>query len=238
MKVFITGDSHAGAIDKGLSLCKSELPQMNDIEFSVSPLGAVPLMRKPFFTEEVDHIRMTETRYSNLLPRLPPINEPAGTVYGFCGAFHSRWFCRRPDWKTFGVLYNLSDKRIVTSSLLQRAIQEDLIHIMGFLAALKKQRHYVFAIETPYPFAHDVSVIGLHGKEEYLYLNREYRRVSRQLLDGIGVPVVNLPGDCIDKSGFMRDKYRHPDTSDMIHANAEFGALMLMQIVKFLSDKN
>lgn len=230
MKVLITGESHIGAIAKGLDLLRErgEIPPEYDI--FIKPLGGGHLLPTPFFVDEGTHARLTEPTYIANFQTLPPKSQQHDW-YGFCAPLHTARVYRHEDWKQYSTLAMPPATIPLSASAFRRVVLDDQKYVLQLLDLLLRNKKKVFAIEAPYPFQRHYHVANI-GAEKLLRINSDFRAIMLAELQHRHIPVIRVPAECIGADGFMLDAFHCGTPDDQHHASAEFGAKMMRQIIE------
>jgi hypothetical protein len=210
-------------------LAAGEVP--DSLEMTIRPMGGGHIMKTPFFVEEEGVARIVNDIYRAQFPRLP-LRDPSVT-YGFCGNLHTTRVLRDVDWSEHAPAGMARRGLPVSSALLHEIFHDDQKYMLALLDLLRRSGASVFVIEGPYPFRHHRMFAGPRT-DVLMYIEREYRRYAKRELERRGIEFVAVPADCIDKNGFMLDRYRHPLEKDQHHGNTEFGALMMRRVIQHL----
>lgn len=225
--LFVFGDSHVGAIKKGLENLLESGGVPHDWAIRVLPLVRGGLLPTQFFRTEEGAIRFD----ARFLERIPLDNEPV--IYGFSGNAHTTRVVRDIDWSTHAPAAVASKEAPISAAMLHEIFWHDQRYMLQLLEAMKKLGMQVFVIEAPHLFRHN-AVFGRARRQVLLHVDREYRSFFKAELDKRDVPLVAVPQACLDEEGFTLDIYRSPKPRDNHHANALFGEVMLGEILAYL----
>ena len=187
-------------------------------------------MNQPFWTRRQGpagaYAEILDETYRAHLARLPP-DDPAPDVVGLSMPLWTGRVIRglvRSEMLPYGVD---GPGRPISRALLRKLVHDDQRYILELAALLHDQGLPVFAIEPPGIF-HDNRFLLQIGAGTVLALWRDIRALMLEAVTGIGLEVLELPASMVDEDGFMRSTYRHEDPSDRHHANAAFGAEMIV----------
>ena len=230
--LFITGDSHVGALRKGHDLLAGagRLPASPAVVFR--PMGTSTLMRKEFFVDRSDHLEITVPRFREQVTVLPAPEFATGeTVYCIAGPlnFHSllsrKWWVH--NWAT-----GMPPRRgaPVTRGLLRHSLLAMEFHELAMVRRLRELGQRVRVIEAPAPFRHHPALAHTPAAS-LMALLRACREILAEELERMGIEIVAVPAECLDEEGFMRSGLRHARPDDGNHGNEEFGAIMLRQCI-------
>jgi len=232
MKVLITGDSHCAALMLGVKLHEKNSTLPAEVRISVRPLGSGIRMPTEFFADRGSYAEITEPRYKKYLTRLPQEGRHFD-AYGLCAPFNTSRIYRNADWANFATSAMPGAPFPMSMSLFRRVVMDDQHYMLKFLDVLRRNGHRVFVVESPRPFRHDPA-LKRRDPAAILQLDREIRRVTRENLAALGIPVISVPEQCIDGEGYMLARFRPEDENDTHHGNAEYGALMITNIATAL----
>lgn len=232
MNILITGGSHVVALNQGFkSLAQSgEIP--SSLEFRVRPLGGGLSFARDFFRARNDHVEITYRKFRAKFTRIPPPGVTYGAV-ALSTALYSRPVWNKADWAVYGVAGFTEDRILTSNSMLRRAIYDDNKHIIAFLGHLRTFGIRVCIVEGPRPFRHNIEVQRT-GIDLVKHIDTLYRSLTLAILDREAIPVIPVPDTAVDEDGFMLQMYRHRNPKDKTHGNADFGQLMMRQIIHFM----
>ncbi len=230
MKTLITGDSHVAALKQGFDLLDQAGQIPDYVDLTIEPLAGGALLAIPFFRDMGDHVEIVDSRFR--YARFPVSTDP--DVYGFCAPLHTSRIWRQPCWNKFAPHQIAVDGEIpLSSQMLKRIILGDQRYILGLIDVILRLGKRVFAIEAPRPFRQHPALEKTRAAV-IIHLDNEYRRIMRTELGARSVPVVALPPEVYDAEGFMYDRFLGGKLVHPHHGNADFGALMTGEILKYL----
>lgn len=237
MKLFIAGESHVSALQQGRKLLESKAEWPQSVSLTIRPMGGGHILPTPFFVDRGDYLEITHPEFRENIKQLPPMESQGGFDYfGFSAGLHCARVWRHKDWRQV-VLPGASGSGMpVSSSLMNRIFDDDVKYIKQMLEALQRMGKKIFVVEAPYPFRHHKAVMD--GSPSLIStLDRLSRMRMRAWLAERNIPVIAVPAQCIDAEGFMLDCYRSETPDDAHHANAQFGALIMKDMLTFFSGK-
>lgn len=234
VQVFITGDSHTGAMKRGLMQLKELQRVPAGFQVQVLGLGSGAHMIRPFFSDNGDHAHITEPTFH--VPRLP-LATPDGlqTIYCWSGLFHFAKVWRDKTWTTYRPASIDGHVAPLSAGMLRETILQWFRHELALLDVLKRNGCTVLAIESPRPFRHHPA-LQVNPPEVVAAVDRFCQDVMLGELQARSIAPVRIPADWVDGEGFMRPEWRHENDTDPHHANARFGALMIERICDHLLD--
>jgi hypothetical protein len=232
MRLFLTGDSHLGALRRTLLAPGRAAAGPNEPEVVLEALGRGQRLRDRFFEPRADFVEITDPDFRQRVKQVPPAG-PRFDWVGVCAPLNTARVWRHQDFARYRPIA-LGGGTPVSTALLQVVVEEDVGPTLDFIKAA--QRHVpVFVVDAPWPFARHPSV-QRSGADLVQYIHRWYRAHVMRELAALGVPVVEVPPSCVDDKGFMLERFRSENARDLYHANASFGHLMIDRIIERFSD--
>jgi hypothetical protein len=239
MNIFITGDSHVGALKRGYQLLEAGGGLRTDISVVMRPLGSGIHLRTPFFIDHGDHAEITEPGYRQRVPVLP-VRRLLGKRVIYCLAGPLNYILAGPNnkgpiwssptWRSYWVTgMPPTSERPFSVGMLRGVVFHQLRYQLQLMDMLLRLGERVCVVEAPGPFRHHPSLVrasagtvaGIHALCRKMIMDELKRRT---------ILVAAVPRECVDADGFMLDRYRSENPNDAHHANAEFGVLMIEQI--------
>jgi len=265
MRIFITGDSHTAVLKSGVDMLlrQGDLPE--DYRIDIRPLGGGDTLKKPFFVDNGDFAEITNNKHQKWIKKLSfsenihrlfniyvfnfffqkrikrlPFSEQQEhyDYYVISGPLHTvRIWRRRAYWKKYTPFIPYGNQIPVSTGLLRHVVRQDQRYVMQLIELLTREGVNVFVVEAPKPFKHH-PILKWVNPGVISYIDGFYRKLMREWLASKGVPVINVPSDCYDADGFMLEKFRHENPSDPHHADKEFGAIMIREIIEFVKSRD
>ncbi len=235
MKVLITGDSHTAALKLGADMLISNGELNLEYQIYMRQLGSGATFDKPFFVDRGEFAEITNELHKKRIKRLPLSKEQEDfEYYGISAPLLTiRLWGDKQYWTKFTPFSSQGDQAPISASLLRYIVLQDQIHMTQLIELLKRVGVKVFVIEAPKPFKHHPA-IKIAGNKVITYVDQFYRQVMKDWLAEKGVPIINVPSACYDADGFMLETYRNDNRLDRTHANKQFGAVMVKEIISFL----
>lgn len=236
--LFVTGDSHVGALRKGYDLLAGTGRLSGRPAVAFRPMGTSTLMRTPFFEDRSDHLEITVPRFRQQVPVLPAPEFSAGhTTYCIAGPLNFHSFLSR-KWWVHNWVVGMPPRRgaPVSRELLRHALLDMEFHELTLLRRLCELGQRVLVIEPPAPFRHHPALAHTPA-QSLLALFRLCRELVAEELGRMGIDIVAVPAECLDQEGFMLPAFRHERLADGNHGNAEFGAIMLGRLLSKGGDR-
>jgi len=237
MKVLIIGDSHTGALKRGLDkLTESADPSVGPSvghDYLIRPLGPGANMAFPFWRADADSIEITNEDYHRQMPCVPPPRMRQPDAIGLCMPM---WWGRSVSnmGKARVALAGLPSGRAISYAVFRQMVLADMAHVLGLAETLQARGFETFAVEPPSAFR-DNRLAPWFGMDWLLGHIKAHRAIMTEAMAERGIPIIRRPDHVSDDEGFTLQQYRHPDPQDAHHANADFGIVMLHQIEGYLS---
>lgn len=167
-----------------------------------------------------------------------PYIDADDTVWGICRALHHARVWRDDMWKKYAPSgFPSGAEQVISEAVFMRIIDRDFINVRRFMQNLKAAGIACFAVAPPHPRLDHVSILQGLNPELVAYIDRRYRDYAIGCFAEDGIDVVLPPPETYDANGFLKADFRSPRSGDSNHANAEFGALMMTQVVKYLNKR-
>jgi len=233
MRLLITGDSHTGALYRGLKEMRAS--GSVSAEIVVRPLGGGHLLPTPFFRDAGDHAAVVDPNYRQAFERLPP----EGAGYDAIGLSMPLWPMRllhQMNWGKWSLSEEIEGRRPVSHAVFREMVMADQKYVLLLAELLQRCGLEVFAVSAPTLFRDHNSLKRLppaHG----LKIFQTYRAIICAELDARKVDIIDIPPQCLDDEGFMKQDYRHEDPKDEHHGNAAFGRLMMQAVEDWAAAK-
>lgn len=232
MRLFITGDSHLGALRRRLLTPDRPAPAAGQPGIVLEALGRGQRMTERFFDPQQDHVEIIDPDFRQRVRRVPP-DDPTIDAVGICAPLNTARVWRHPDFARYHPLATGGGIPI-SNALLKAVVDRDVRPALDFVAAVQRHRP-VFVIDAPWPFARHPAVAQA-GAEIVQWIHRFYRDQVKVELDRMRVPVIECPPACVDSQGFTLERYRSENRRDLYHANAAWGQVMLDLIAQRYHD--
>lgn len=231
MKIFITGDSHTGALHRGAQALASTDEIESNSKVDTLPLGPGDALLKPFFVECADYVEITAPKCRQWVTQLP-IQSKKGhyDFYGFSGPLHLQPVILHPFFSKHPPAAISRTPTAASTSLIRHIALERKRYAIDLVLTLKRLGVPVFVIEPPRTFRHHHN-FGKVALPTITYLESFCRAEVKAYLRRHDVPVVELPDDSYDVDGIMLDKYRHENPLDHHHGNLHYGKMMIRKIL-------
>ncbi len=239
MKFWICGNSHTGALKKGL-----EILAPDDLDLTVFPLGNGHWETTPFSNVKDNMVFLSNAKYAeNMLKWTGARRITRKAVWGFCMGTHNARIYRQDFWIKAEPSHIAEDhKRPISQGLLDSVILADQFHIREFLGAVKALGIRSYVISCPPP-RDDHPCIGQGVRRETVAaIDQRARSLIREWLNTQGIDFIDYPKETRTPDGFLKEKFQHlwgaNGTKDHHHANAEYGALMMKQVLEHIRQRS
>jgi hypothetical protein len=221
-RLVILGDSHLGALKRGLDkLIESNL----QFDFSVidfHPIANGKGMSRNFFSVVADKIIFNNRARSEF-----SLTGCDKIVY-LSGPIHSTRLISYISWTFKGDSQAVDIDKVYSSGFLESVILNDCGFMLNFINVLQNNGYLVGVIEAPAPFT-STAFFRRNSAATIKYIDWKYRSFVKGFLIQNNVEIIELPRDCLDSNGFMLDIYRGGDST---HANDVYGVRMMKLIIQ------
>lgn len=235
-QVMVTGDSHTGALRRGLDLLREQGWSAPGIEIEVVGMGNGADFTSQFFVDRGRHAEIVHPDYRRRVPILPrPRAVARRTVHAWTGLFHFPRVWRAAEWSRFRPATVPGREAPVSRALVRDTVLGWFGPQLALLEVLQRVPVPVLALETPRPFRHHPALRAVRP-EVVAGLDRLCLATMAGELEARGIPVLRIPPECIDGEGFMHERWRHENPKDSHHGNAAFGAMMIQRICQYVGD--
>ncbi|MFC4213880.1 hypothetical protein ACFP4H_12125 [Pseudophaeobacter arcticus] len=231
MKILVTGDSHIGALNRGLQQLLAARKTDRSVDISILPLGGGHLLPTPFFRDAGDHAEMVAPDYQRHMSRLPPASPKFDAVVLSMPLWPMR-VQHQITWGKFALAEHLEGRKTISHLVFKTLVLQDQKYVLELIDLLGRIGIPVAAVSPPRMFR-DHSTLKFLPATQARTCFDTYLEIMKAELKARSVPVIDLPRDCCDAEGFMLQKFRHEDPEDEHHANAEFGALMVSAVERW-----
>ena len=231
--VFVIGDSHTGALQRGLDLLVQRRPEDARLAaLRVKPFGPAHLMCEPFFERAGSSLAMLPPAFRQRVPRIPTPDVAPGTrpLHALCAPLHTARVFRSLDWQRFDPPGVDAGGAPVSAAMMARLVDDDQRHVKDFVEALQAIELPLVVMEPPRPFAHHPTVQAV-GAAKVVAIDAFYRGRMRAWLAGRGIGVVDIPPESVAPDGLMHAEYRNPSDEDQHHGSPQFGAIMIDRLL-------
>lgn len=235
MKFWICGNSHTGALKKGL-----EILAPDDLDLTVFPLGNGRWETTPFSEVKDNMVFLSNTQYAqNMRKWTGGRRITRKAVWGFCMGTHNARIYRQDFWTNAEPSHIAEgQKRPISRGLLDSLILADQFHIRAFIGAVKALGIRSYVISCPPP-REDHPCIGRGvRKETVAAIDQRSRFLLRDWLLKQGIDFIDYPSQTGTPDGFLKEEFRQHlaanGTKDAHHANVDYGALMMKKVADYL----
>lgn len=235
MTVWLCGNSHVGALQRGLAAHGGD-----EVPLRIFPFGNGIWETEEFSTVSAGRVILTRPEYAeNVEKHTGKRHFDHGDVWGLCLGTHNARIYRLDFWSgaaPSGIARG--DARPISNGVLDAMILRDQRHIRTFMTRLKEQSVPFFVVSCPPPRQdHPCFRQGIR-RETVAYIDRRSRTLFRDWLAGRRVGFVDIPPDAVTADGFLKPAYNAPDrpdgAKDPHHANGDYGRLMIRRIIDYI----
>lgn len=240
MKTMITGDSHSGALKKGLDILIAQEIWPTAQEMKITRIDGANNLLVPYFVDRGDRAELIYQKYVKSLP--VTAEEGHYDYYGLCAPLHASNLWRKQNyWPGFTPFADKADGDQglipVSTALLKQAVFQEQAYTIQLLELLQRVGVKLFVVEAPRPFRHH-KILSKVSPETVMYIDTFYKNLIKEWLTSKDIAIIEVPNECYDEEGFMLDQFRGRSETDMLHGNEEFGVLMIHEVLKFLQSKS
>lgn len=233
----IIGDSHIRTMRQALDRDDAELAKRLADKFGevkVTQFMTAIAFHEPFFKAEDGAVRLEEQATGKLAQLLGTdgiFRVPDDRLYGLSLGFHSTVMLRQSYWREFTLLPGSTDKHFISSSVFKEAVLNENKHTVAFVKAVKALGLNFFLIGAP-PMRQ--AMVRRQRKfasaDELIAIETSYRAIMKDVYDGLGVRYILSPEEASD-GPILKTRYDNPKPDDFAHADADYGVLVLNQIL-------
>lgn len=233
--IFITGNSHLGAIRKGSVDCESLC------DLSMFALGSAVFENSEFCQKQGDIVKFLSGDLADRVERSTGENGISSAfTWGFVIGTHNAPLYGDKFWRNTNLCLAEGGGRPVSAAALNHVVMRYLEPKLQFFKFLSQIGCDYFVISGPPPKRGNPCFKKGTDVTEAVFIDRILRSELVSFLTGVGVPFVTPPEDCIDSDGMLLEEYSLVKTSsgklDPHHANKEYGKMMFEKIQRHIVD--
>ncbi len=237
MTSFLCGNSHIAALAEAAGTTS---------DLTVFPLGNGRRERwKQFSRRAGGSVAFVPSQYTKNVELYTgsPVISP-GATWGFLNVNHNVRIYGHEMWRRFrpSELPAIDGLTPVSADLLSTIVERDQWGVRRFFTQLQGAGVDFFAVSAPFP-RQDGSAIrreGIH-RDVIAHIDTVARRMWSDWLGERGIALVEPPPETVTAGGFLKKKYGAGravgERRDPLHANAEYGALMLTRVRDHLNGR-
>lgn len=235
MKLRIAGNSHVGALKRGLDQALAQQPTRFE-EVQVFPIVRAKLELEPFSRRVGDAVELTDPQSRTHLRERAGVDQIDHGVWGICMGLHNVVLMRDPFWDQHAPSWIATGEEIpVSRSLCEAIVLAGQEHVRAFVLHLKEAGIPVFLISSP-PLRRDHPSVASRRAEVPLEVDRLARETLAAFAAQHEIPFVDYPAQALAEDGFLRAEFestiiRAKGSRDRAHANEEYGALMMRRVI-------
>lgn len=241
MRLRVVGNSHVGALKRGLKRALADQPSRFE-EIDVFPIVRAKLELQAFSRLRAGAVELTDTSASDHLADRIGVHRIDGDVWGVCMGLHNISLLRDAFWDHHApTTVALDDEAPVSGGLVAEIVHAGQEHVQAFLLQLQEAGVPVLVISSP-PLRRDHPAVATRRAEVMLEVDRLAREHLAEFADRHQLPFVGPPEQSLDENGFLREEFhssivRANDTPDLAHANQEYGRLMMRRVIQTAEDR-
>lgn len=234
MTVFIGGNSHCGALRQGLARVAGA-----DKILTVHAFGSNTMETLPFSVIRNGRVEfVADYHVTNLQAFSGKSNFDPADVWGICAGTHYNRILLAPQWRGPAAPSAIAGpkQRPISAAMLAAILAADQVHVCKFLSEMKAAGVPVFAVSCApvrrdgYPTERGVPIGVIHA------IARRAQDYFLGFLTAQEIAFVAPPPETIDAEGFLKPEFcqmiiEELGTPDLVHANPDYGALMVRRIL-------
>ena len=233
MTVWISGNSHTGALKEGLTKLKHQ-----HLDIQIFPFGSGVHERTEFSSLDNDKVTFTNEEYAENLQRFTNKSFFDKTDYwGLCLGTHNARIYRDSFWNNaMPSAIAQPGIRPVSDMLLEAMIESDQRYIRSFMSRLKKVEVPFFVVTCPPPRQdHKCFERGI-AHETVAYIDNSARTYLKKWLNTQNVDFVDIPKELVTAEGFLKPEFNSP-REKRFHANIQYGIILMRKVIHYLEEK-
>lgn len=241
MKLRVVGNSHVGALKRGLGKALEGRSTRFE-EIDVFPIVRAKLELESFSRLRAGAVELTDARASSNLADRTGVRRIDGDVWGVCMGLHNVALLRDPFWDHHAPAWIAQgDETPVSRGLTEAIVAAGQHHVQAFLLHLKQAGVPVLVVSSP-PLRRDHPSVATRRPEVPLEVDRLARERLTSFAAEHELPFVDYPERARAEDGFLREEF-HPKgvrangTLDRAHANQEYGTLMMRRVIAVAEDR-
>lgn len=229
--VRLLGDSHVGA------LVEAARRDPRGAELIAIGANAQHFRNYQFFAEDKDGVSLKGVLGERLKARTGTSSMASGTAWVLQCGTHCAHFFRRPTWQDYSLVgcSGSIDSHLLSPALLDEMIDADTQRFFSFIEALTRCGVSITVAAAPPPRLDHAALSDAETADTRKAVALRFQQRVLERIRSLRLPVVPAPSAAVDPDGFLRPEFWSPRAGDQTHANAEYGALMLGQILQALS---
>lgn len=241
MKLRIAGNSHVGALKRGLDQALAQQPTGFE-EVQVFPIVRAKLELEPFSRRTGDAVQLIDPQSRTHLRERAGVDQIDDGVWGICMGLHNVVLMRDPFWDQHAPSWIATGEEIpVSPSLCAAIVLAGQEHVHAFVLQLKQAGIPVFLVSSP-PLRRDHPSVASRRAEVPLEIDRLAREALADFAAQHEIPFVNYPDEALAEDGFLREKFestivRAKGSRDRAHANEEYGTLMMRRVIDLAQER-
>lgn len=239
MNTWICGNSHLAALRNGY--VKLDLPRE---KLKFFPFGSGKWTWERFSKIDEQGLTLTPDEFvNNLVKATGSTHFSTSDRWGICIGGHSPRLYGSPIWKWCRPSH-LAEKnfRPISQGLIDSLISADHKFIYHFFEKLLQAKLDFFVIATPPPPKNFHGDNRLDEIDTIAFLEKLARQKFRNWVINHDIDYIEMPESITDSLGFIKPEYKlqymHDGRRDGHHANENYGALMIENIMNYIAKKD
>jgi len=231
--IYITGNSHLGAIRKGANL--DSVRQ----HIEMFPLGSANFESDIFSTLEKGDLKfLPDSMSTRLMKATGRESLSLEHVWGFVVGTHNSPMYGHAFWKSADFLTPPAKGRPISKDALDTILNRFLAPKLHFFSQLKKINCEYFVISGPPPKRDNPCFLKGVDLETAIHLDRLLREKLEKWLHSNQITLIRPPVKTVDGDGFLKSAYSQQvidsGKNDPHHANPAYGELMFEKVLKHI----
>ena len=240
MKLVILGDSHTVTLGLGLQLLIEDAALDAADDVRAMKVLSSPLVLDPFFDASGGEVRFLDedarAALCDLIGHDRFTTGDADTVFAFSLGFAVQILLTWPDWRKFtSWIDDDAGRQLVSNSVIRAMALDHFRHVLEFYREVRALGLPCLAVSAPPLMQGDRWFPADVRPEVLLHFDLMMRSAVSGALARIGVPTVDTPESVhfnADRQSWRRREFgSYKGEADSVHANAEFGRLMVSRII-------
>lgn len=227
--IHIFGDSHVDTLCEGNRLLQSYL---NDALLKIDFYCRHGLNWRHFSIRQNATVIHCSSNHFSDKPMDYTVDKP-DDIYVFSAPFHSAPIYTNPAWREFcpwPCVGAHPELHAISDALIENKIEPLIRKPLDLLRRMKECSYMVLVAEAPRPLCRTVTKDKV-ASDVIAGVDKVYRSYVARKLAEISVPIIRVP-ESTHHDGLTKEEYSHPWANDPHHGNAEFGTMMMKQIIR------
>lgn len=242
MSVYLCGNSHLGALAKGLRELQSQ-GTAKDLDIVIAPFGTGAVEVEPFSEATDGGVRLIAEEYrQNLVKRCGSEVMSPDHLWGLCVGTHNSRLYRNALWRRSRPNHLAGERdQPISEGLLAAMIEADQRHVKAFFLQLQQAGVPFFLISAPHPKKGHEKTVERAGLDTMLHIDAEARNSMTSWAAANDIDIITPPEESVGEDGFLRDEFEQKISPagrlDAHHANEKYGILMMQKVIAYLGTR-